>query len=118
MLTRIFCEIDDFMQEFEEEYKRRLLSESSIINSKLSMSEIMTIVVYYHNYGNRTFKDFYLKSVCKNLKSEFPNLVSYNRFTELISTVLIPLIVYLKIKRLIIKGILFIKLYHYCKFLF
>ncbi len=43
MLTKIFCEIDDFMQEFEEEYKRRLISESSVkskINSKLSVNNI------------------------------------------------------------------------------
>lgn len=104
MITKIFCDIDDFMKEFEEKYKEKLLegnSKKSKINSKLAMSEIMTIVVYYHNYGNRTFKDFYLKSVSKNLKKYFPNLVSYNRFVELISTVLLPLTIFLKLKRLI-----------------
>lgn len=104
MLTKIFCEIDDFMQEFEEEYKKRLIDyegSNNKINSKLSMSEIMTILVYYHNYGNRTFKDFYQKSVCENLKSYFPNLVSYNRFIELIPTALVPLVVFLKLKRLV-----------------
>jgi len=61
MLTKIFCDIDDFMQEFEEKYKERLIAENGSkikYNSKLSMSEVMSIVVYYHNYGNRTFKDF------------------------------------------------------------
>ena len=94
MLTKIFCEIDDFMQEFEESYKKRLLESQEVkvkYASKLSMSEVMTIVVYYHNYGNRTFKDFYLKSVSKHLKEYFPNLVSYNRFVELIPMVLIPI---------------------------
>jgi len=107
MLTKIFCEIDDFMQEFEERYKRRLLESQEVkvkYGSRLSMSEVMTIVVYYHNYGNRTFKDFYLKSVSKHLKSYFPNLVSYNRFVELISMVLIPLIAFLKLKRLVISN--------------
>ena len=104
MLTKIFCEIDDFMQEFEEEYKKRLIDyegSNNKINSKLSMSEIMTILVYYHNYGNRTFKDFYQKSVCENLKSYFPNLVSYNRFIELIPTIFVPLVLFLKLKRLV-----------------
>jgi len=107
MLTKIFCEIDDFMQEFEEKYKRRLLESQEVkvkYGSRLSMSEVMTIVVYYHNYGNRTFKDFYLKSVSKHLKSYFPNLVSYNRFVELIPMVLIPLIGFLKLKRLVISN--------------
>jgi len=104
MLTKIFCEIDDFMQEFEEEYKKRLIEdkESKIkFNSRLTLSEVMSILVYYHNYGNRTFKDFYLKTVCKSLKSYFPKLVSYNRFVELIPTALIPLVAFLKLKRLV-----------------
>lgn len=104
MLTKIFCEIDDFMREFEEKYKKRLLADKTSevnYNSRLSMSEIMSILVYYHNYGNRTFKDFYLKTVCKDLKSCFPNLVSYNRFIELVPMTLIPLIAYLKLKRLV-----------------
>jgi hypothetical protein len=104
MLTKIFCEIDDFMQEFEEKYKERLIvNKTSNVkySSKLTMSEVMSILVYYHNYGNRTFKDFYLKTVCKNLRACFPNLVSYNRFVELIPMTLIPLIAYLKLKRLV-----------------
>jgi len=107
MLTKIFCEIDDFMQEFEEKYKRRLLKSQEVkvkYGSRLSMSEVMTIVVYYHNYGNRTFKDFYLKSLSQHLKSCFPKLVSYNRFVELIPMILIPLIAFLKLKRLVISN--------------
>ena len=104
MLTKIFCEIDDFMQEFEEEYRKRLLSNKEKrvkYNSRLTLSEVMSILVYYHSYGNRTFKDFYLKTVCRDLKSCFPNLVSYNRFIELISTALIPLVAFLKLKRMV-----------------
>lgn len=104
MLTKIFCEIDDFMREFEEKYKERLIADKTSkvnYNSRLGMSEVMSILVYYHNYGNRTFKDFYLKTVCKDLKSCFPNLVSYNRFIELVPMTLIPLIAYLKLKRLV-----------------
>ena len=112
MLTKIFCEIDDFMQEFEEKYKKKLITDGNDkveYKSRLSMSEVMTILVYYHNYGNRTFKDFYLKTVQKILKSYFPKLVSYNRFVELIPKVLIPLIAFLKFKRLVnSKSITFI----------
>ena len=104
MLTKIFCEIDDFMQEFEDKYKKRLIADKSMkvkYNSRLSLSEVMTIVVYYHNYGNRTFKDFYLKTICKSFKSHFPQLVSYNRFIELIPISLIPLVAFLKLQRLV-----------------
>jgi len=44
MLTKIFCEIDDFMKEFEAVYKSKLLSKDKkerFKNSKLSMSEII-----------------------------------------------------------------------------
>ena len=87
MLTKIFCEIDDFIKEFEPIYKSKLIpqdNKKSNKNSKLSMSEIMTILVFYHNYGNRTFKDFYIKTVLKHMKKDFPDLVSYNRFVELL----------------------------------
>lgn len=104
MLTKIFCEIDDFMKEFEPEYNKKLLESEENQkkkNSKLSISEVMTILVYYHGYGNRTFKDFYIKSVQKHLNKAFPNLVSYNRFVELIPSALIPLVIFLKLKRLV-----------------
>jgi hypothetical protein len=103
MLTKIFCEIDDFMKEFNTKTNSGLIEpkERSRLNSKLSISEIMTIVVYYHGYGNRTFKDFYTKSIQTHLKSAFPNLVSYNRFVELIPTALFPLVAFLKLKRLV-----------------
>jgi hypothetical protein len=105
MITKIFCEIDDFMQEFKRKYYNNLLldkkdKKKSIESSKLLMSEVMTILVYYHNYGNRTFKDFYLKVVCKYMKQYFKDLVSYNRFIELIPTVLIPITAFLQLKRL------------------
>ncbi len=104
MITEIFCDVDDFMREFEDLYRQKLLEDKSYrskLNSKLSMSEIMTIVIYFHHYGNRTFKDFYLKTVSINLKREFPNLVSYNRFVELMQTVLVPLSAFLQLKRLV-----------------
>ena len=105
ILTRIFCDIDDFMKEFEVLYKQKLIEDKSKskrkFNSKLSMSEIMTIVVYFHRSGYRTFKDFYTKHIYKMSSSAFPNIVSYNRFIELIPSILVPLIAFLKLKRLV-----------------
>jgi hypothetical protein len=59
------------------------------------MSEVMTIVIAFHHSGYRTFKDFYLKHVCKYWRSEFPGLVSYSRFVELMQASVVPLAVYL-----------------------
>ena len=51
----------------------------------------MTIVVFFHGSGYKTFKEFYLNEVLKHGKRDFPKLVSYNRFVELIPWSLILL---------------------------
>ncbi len=45
--------------------------------------EVMTIVIAFHGSGFRTFKEFYTLQVLPHWKKAFPNLVSYNRFVEL-----------------------------------
>ncbi|MCI0473264.1 MAG: IS982 family transposase, partial [Ignavibacteria bacterium] len=63
-ITEIFCEIDDFVQEFEKFQNNRSLEsgKEKIRNrqSKLNTSEIMTIMVLFHLYGYRNLKTFYL----------------------------------------------------------
>lgn len=111
MLVELFCAIDDFVKVFEPFYNQNLI-EAKILKrirkSKLSLSEVMTIIVYYHYLGYKNFKYYYIRHVCKYLKKDFPNLVSYNRFVELMSKALIPLIVYLNIKLGKATGISFI----------
>ena len=63
---------------------------------RLSLSEVMTIIVHFHQSGYREFKHYYQHEVLKHLRSEFPNLVSYDRFVELMPEALIPLCLYLQ----------------------
>jgi len=63
----------------------------------LSHSEIITIIIFYHQSGYKTFKWFYQRYVCKRMRQEFPKLVSYNRFIELLPDVLMPLAVSCKV---------------------
>ena len=103
MLTKIYCEIDDFYKIFEKYWSKTLIADKkyNVVNkSKLSPSEIMTIVVYFHLSNYRTFKHYYIDYVCVYLKNAFPDLVSYNRFLELMQSILIPLIVFLKTEKL------------------
>jgi hypothetical protein len=46
--------------------------------------------------------------VCKHLRSEFPDLVSYNRFVELMPGALLPLCYYLRTRKGNCSGISFI----------
>jgi len=60
------------------------------------MSEILTITVIFQLSGHRTFKHFYLFYIQKHMKSEFPDTVSYNRFTELMQANMVPLVLFMK----------------------
>jgi hypothetical protein len=52
--------------------------------SRMSQSEVMTIVIAFNGSGFRTFKDFYNLMVHPFWRKVFPNLVSYNRFVQLL----------------------------------
>ena len=62
----------------------------------MAVSEIITLIIHFHQRGYRTFKSYYLRYVCKHLTAEFPKLVSYNRFVELMPSVLTVLCAYLQ----------------------
>lgn len=97
-LLELFVKVDDFCQAFEVEIGKQQLPGKGKRGpaSSLSASEIMTLLIDFHQEGYRTFKDYYLNNVCQHLRKEFPGLVSYNRFVELMPGVLLPLIAYLK----------------------
>ena len=82
----IFCEIDDFCRQFEPKLNRQLLADGTrkrIKSSKMSKSEVMTILVLFHQSGFRDLKRFYTKVVCQCWQRDFRQRPSYNRFVEL-----------------------------------
>ena len=110
-IETLFCQIDDFCQAFTSIFESHLLPNKVVKRKrkfKLSLSEVATIVVYFHCSGYRNFKDYYIKYVLKHFQSEFPKLVSYNRFVELIPSALMPLILYLNTRKGEVTGISFI----------
>ena len=100
-LIEIFFHIDEFNKVFINELQTRQLSDGSrkrIKPSSMSESEVMTIVIYFHIMRYRDFKHYYLFHVCRNMRADFPHLVSYNRFVELMQSTLLPLVVFLKVQ--------------------
>ena len=77
-------------------------------SSRLSPSEIITILIHFHQSRYRNFKSFYLLHVCPHLRSEFPDLLSYNRFIALVPTVFAPLCAYLQSQKADFDGIGFV----------
>jgi hypothetical protein len=68
----------------------------------------MTIVVHFHQSHYRDFKAYYTEHVVKYLAGEFPGLVSYTRFVELLPSVARPLGAYLAQRLGAVTGIAFI----------
>jgi DDE family transposase len=98
-LLELFVSVDDFCQVFLPVWEQKLVQDGSKKRRRagqLSMSEIMTIIIHFHQSHYRDFKTYYTDHVCQHLRSEFPNLVSYERFVILMPSVLGPLCAYLK----------------------
>lgn len=99
MLVEIYVEIDDFCKDNQKKITQ-LLRQSGLVRkahpSKLSLSEVMTILVHYHQCYYKDFKHYYTDYVQQDLKRDFPGLVSYNRFIELVPRAFVPLCLFLK----------------------
>jgi hypothetical protein len=96
-LLVLFITVDDFCQSFLPVLEQHLLTSGVIKRRRersLSISEVMTIVIHFHQSHYRNFKAFYCEHVLLHLRSEFPNLVSYSRFVEFMPSVLLPLCVF------------------------
>lgn len=85
-LTELFCLIDDFCQRFEPAFERKLLETGKRKRRRagaLSLSELMTLMVLFHQTRFRQFKLFYQGYACRFLRQDFPRLPSYSRCVQL-----------------------------------
>lgn len=99
-LVELFVSVDDFCMAFLPRYQKRLLSSGVIQRQRarsLSISEVMTILIHFHQSHYRHFKAYYCEYVLNHLRNEFPGLVSYSRFVEFIPSALLPLCAYLRL---------------------
>lgn len=90
----LFYSVDNFCQGFEPWYQRQLLTSSvkrRHRDSKLKLSEILTIVIAYPQSGRSCFKYFYL-DLCARGRHLFPGLTHYARFVRLIKRAFVPLV--------------------------
>ena len=82
-LEALFCHVDDFCRRFEPQWQKKLLHHGGVkrVRAKsLCLSEIMTIVITFHQNYYRNFKQFYLNHVKPYWHEAFPGLPSYQRF--------------------------------------
>ena len=100
-ITEIFCLIDDFCIEFYKATEGHLLQKESNKKTRnkpcsLCDSEVITILVLFHQGQYRNLKHFYTNYVQIHLNKEFPKTVSYNRFVELQQKAMMPMCIFLK----------------------
>ena len=109
-LLELFVEVDDFCQAFQGQQKRSLPAHTGQRRrqSELCESEIMTILIHFHQASYRTFKAYYTEYVQVHLQSEFPGLVSYSRFVQLMPRVVLLLWAYALARRGRCTGISFV----------
>jgi transposase len=96
-LVELFVHVDDFCQAFLPQLEQHLLRSGVIQRRRtrsLSISEVMTILIHFHQSHYRDFKAYYSEHVLPHLRREFPGLVSYTRFVDFIPSALIPLCAY------------------------
>ena len=103
-LLEIFFNSDNFCKEFLTSVaaQKKQISSKKHRNraGKLSISEIITILIFYQLYGAEDFKHFYINTLVPHYKNDFPDLVSYNRFIQLIPRALAPMLMFLKTTRM------------------
>ncbi len=109
-LLNLFVDVDDFCKALTSQWPQQFLGRPNQPGPKpaLAASEVMTIIVYFHMSRYRDFKTYYTQYVQRHLRREFPKLVSYTRFVELMPMALWPLCLYLKSRLGPITGIAFI----------
>src|SRR5690242_16320874 len=109
-LLELFCDVDDFWLGFAVQWKATQLKAGKQREraGQLCPSEVMTILIHFHQSHYRTFKAYYTEHVQVYLVSEFPHLVSYQRFVALIPGVLLPRLSYLQSRYGPCTGISFI----------
>ena len=93
-LTELFCKVDDFCLDFLPQWHAQLLASKQrkrIRSHRMSLSEMMTILISFHTSHHIDFKDFYINVIGKFYTKEFPSLYSYQRFIELEPLCLVPL---------------------------
>lgn len=101
-VIEIYYLVDEFCKEFDLAKLGHIITEDSSKKHrnrkfKMSDSEVITILIIFHLGQFRNLKHFYINYVQKHMQSDFPETVSYNRFTELQQKVLMPMTVFVQV---------------------
>ena len=88
-----------YCRTFEPQWKQQLLGCGLKLRNRqrgLSLSEIMKILIAFHQSCYRNFKTYYQAKVQTEWADAFPGEASYQRFIEWVPSTLVPMCAYLR----------------------
>ena len=83
-LIEIFVFVDDLCDQLDAWLLENKSDEKVTHQSQLAISEILTILIFYHYSGYKNFQYCYNRFVRKTLQPYFPHVVTYKRFLSFI----------------------------------
>ena len=91
-ITTVFYLVDNFCQEYEKWEKNKLLPSERQRNrsGRLSLSELLSVVLFFYLSPCRDFKNYYLYFLPHKYKGYF-KLVGYSRIVQLMPRLILPL---------------------------
>ena len=93
-ILELFWDVDDCCQQFWPAWEQQLLSDGTRQRrrtTRMAPSALLTLVILFHASQYRTFKAVYTEHVSVYLGAEFPHLVGYRRFVDLMPSLIAPL---------------------------
>ena len=96
-LVEIFCDVDDFCKIYIPQWELQQLADGTRKRQRkgrMTPSEIMSIIILFHMSHHRDFKNYHIGYISNFYQADYPNLLSYTRFLEVMPSVLIPLCSY------------------------
>jgi hypothetical protein len=101
-LINLFIAIDDFCIALENWKQTQVKFKDKVTNTPtVSDSELLTILVFYQCSGYKCFQYYYQDLVTNEMRTYFPQLISYERFVALLPRLLPGLYVFLKMQTLL-----------------
>ena len=110
-LEELYIIIDNFCKEYEKNSQNKVLESGTKKTrkrrTKVSLSEIISLLILYQNSNIKNFKAFY-RFVQIEMNKAYPKLCSYNRFIELATRAVKPLMILLNSLYASCDGIIYI----------
>lgn len=95
-ITEIYYLADNFCKEFDSNISTKTLGKAHKRPPTLIHSEVISIMILFHDRGYKCMKHFYIQYVQVHLQHLFPKTVSYNRFVELMKAVNLHFSIFIK----------------------